>query len=388
MATAVIVVAAGSGTRLQAATPKAFVPVGSRSMLELALASVATIDGLGQVVTVVPSDRVPETERMLESAGLAGRASTVRATAVAGGAERQDSVRAGLAVLHDDIDIVLVHDAARPFTPREVFDRVIDRVRTLSDGEGGVVPVVPVVDTLKRVSAERVDETIDRDQVRAVQTPQGFPRTLLDAVNRELAGTHTDDAGIVQRAGHTVVTVAGDPRAFKITTQDDLARGIAMYANEPRIRVGHGTDVHAFDEVSDLWLAGLHWPGERGLSGHSDGDAAAHAIVDSLLGAAGLGDIGGMFGTADPRFEGAAGTVFIAAAVERLEAAGWRPINVSVQVLGNRPKIGQRREEAERVLTEAVGAPVSVSATTTDGLGFSGRGEGIAATATALIALR
>ena len=189
----------------------------------------------------------------------------------------------------------------------------------------------------------------------------------------------------MQRSGYTVVTVEGDPRAFKITTQDDLARGIAMYANEPRIRVGTGTDVHAFDDENELRLAGLTWPGERGLSGHSDGDVISHAIVDALLGAAGLGDIGGMFGTADPRFEGAAGTVFIAGAIERLAEAGWRPVNVSVQVLGNRPKVGPRREEAERVLSEAVGAPVSLAATTTDALGFTGRGEGIAATATALI---
>ena len=174
MATAVIVVAAGSGTRLKAHAPKAFVAVGTRSMLELALEPISRLTELTQVVAVVPADRVEEAERMLASAGLAGRG-----TAVAGGAERQDSVRAGLAALEPDVGIVLVHDAARPFTPCEMFERVIDRVRSLSGSEGGVVPALPVVDTLRRVRGDVVEETVDRDRVRAVQTPQGFPRDLL-----------------------------------------------------------------------------------------------------------------------------------------------------------------------------------------------------------------
>ncbi|SJM47383.1 2-C-methyl-D-erythritol 4-phosphate cytidylyltransferase [Agrococcus casei] len=383
MGVAVIVVAAGSGTRLKADAPKAFVPVGARSMLERALEPIAQLPALEQAIVVVPADRLQQAERMLEAAGLAGRG-----RAVIGGAERQDSVLAGLAVLADAADTVLVHDAARPFTPVEVFERVIERVGRLTDGEGGAVPVVPVVDTLKQVDGEQIAATVDRSEVRAVQTPQGFPRAVIEAANRELTGMHTDDAGIVQRAGLAVVTVEGHPRAFKITTQDDLLRGMAMYAEDPalpRIRVGTGTDVHAFDAASPLWLAGLLWPDQPGLSGHSDGDAVAHAIVDALLGAAGLGDIGGMFGTDDPRFAGASGTVFIEGAIERLHAAGWKPVNVSVQLIGNRPKLGPRRDEAQQAMSEAVGAPVSIAATTSDALGFTGRGEGVAATATALI---
>lgn len=376
----VIVVAAGSGTRLGADAPKAFVRVGDRSMLELALEPIARIRQLSQVVLVVPADRVVEAEWMLETTGVTG-------AAVAGGAERQDSVQAGLAQLGPDVTTVLVHDAARPFTPTEVFERVIETAQGLTGADGGVVPVMPVVDTLKRVTDDRIVETVDRDLVRAVQTPQGFPREVLEAANREVVGSHTDDAGIVQRFGRTIVTVAGDARAFKITTQDDLRRGIAMYA-EPSIRVGTGTDVHAFDDDSELWLAGLRWPDQPGLSGHSDGDAVAHAIVDALLGAAGLGDIGGMFGTADPRFAGASGTVFIEGAIDRLREAGWRPVNVSVQVIGNAPKIGPRRDEAQAAMTAAVGAPVSIAATTSDALGFTGRGEGVAAIATALITRR
>ena len=383
MGVAVIVVAAGSGTRLKADAPKAFVPVGSRSMLERALDPIAQLASLEQAIVVVPADRVQQAERMLDAAGLAGRG-----LAVPGGAERQDSVLAGLAVLADGVETVLVHDAARPFTPVEVFERIIDRVANLAEGEGGAVPVVPVVDTLKQVEGDRIAATVDRAEVRAVQTPQGFPRSVLEAANRELTGMHTDDAGIVQRAGHTVVTVEGHARGFKITTQDDLLRGMAMYADEPaqpRIRVGTGTDVHAFDDASPLWVAGLLWPDQPGLSGHSDGDAVAHAIVDALLGGAGLGDIGGMFGTDDPRFAGASGVTFIAAAVERLRDEGWKPLNVSVQLIGNRPKLGPRRDEAQAVMSDAVGAPVSIAATTSDALGFTGRGEGVAATATALI---
>ncbi|GAA1326215.1 2-C-methyl-D-erythritol 2,4-cyclodiphosphate synthase [Leucobacter albus] len=154
----------------------------------------------------------------------------------------------------------------------------------------------------------------------------------------------------------------------------------------PDIRVGSGFDVHAYDHAAPLRLAGLDWPGEPGLSGHSDGDAVCHAVVDALLGAAGLGDIGGLVGVDAPDTANAASTGFVRLALERLAAAGFRPVNVSVQIVGNRPKFSPRREEAERVMTELVGAPVSLSATTTDGLGFTGRGEGIAAIATALIA--
>lgn len=151
------------------------------------------------------------------------------------------------------------------------------------------------------------------------------------------------------------------------------------------IRVGSGTDVHAFDPAEPLWVAGLLWPGEAGLAGHSDGDVVSHAIVDALLSAAGLGDIGGRFGTADPGRAGASGVSFVRETVALLAEAGWRPVNVTAQLVGNRPRFSGRREEAERVMTAAVGAPVSLSATTTDGLGFTGRGEGLAALATALI---
>ena len=153
----------------------------------------------------------------------------------------------------------------------------------------------------------------------------------------------------------------------------------------PELRVGTGFDVHAYDADAPLWLAGLEWPGEPGLSGHSDGDAVCHAIVDALLSAAGLGDIGELVGVDVPGTEGAASTGFVQLALERLAAEGWRPVNVSVQIVGNRPKFAHRRAEAQQVMSDLVGAPVSLGATTTDRLGFTGRGEGLAAIATALI---
>jgi 2-C-methyl-D-erythritol 4-phosphate cytidylyltransferase/2-C-methyl-D-erythritol 2,4-cyclodiphosphate synthase len=206
-----------------------------------------------------------------------------------------------------------------------------------------------------------------------------------------------------------VKTVSGDGVAFKITTPDDLQRARLFVSAEDsadvasnalnlngaidtdaRFRVGTGVDTHAFtdDPQVALKLAGLEWPGERGLSGHSDGDAVAHAVCDALLAAAGLGDIGSVFGTDDPQFSGASGDVFVTHAISLVHDAGYEPVNVSVQIVGNRPRLSGRRTEAENVLSDWVGAPVSVSATTTDGLGFTGRGEGVAAIATALIRAR
>ncbi|WP_423924336.1 2-C-methyl-D-erythritol 4-phosphate cytidylyltransferase [Frigoribacterium sp. 2-23] len=398
---AVVVVAAGSGTRLAQGRPKAFVPVAGRSILERSLESLFASATPTQVVVVVPAALVTESEALVAS--VAGHAADY-ASVVAGGASRQASVAAGLAVLAPDVATVLVHDCARPFTPTAQFDLVAGTV--VATG-GGVVPGLPVSDTIKRVSSDgSVVETVDRAELVAMQTPQGFPRHELDAAYAAAVAEHTDDAALFQAAGHDVVVVPGDPIAFKITTPWDLARAETIAAEagradsgrepadavDPRLlgagtalRTGLGVDVHAFDDASELHLGLLHFEGQPGLAGHSDGDAVAHAVVDALLSAAGLGDIGSSFGTDDPRFAGASGEVFLSATLEMLTRAGVYVVNVAVQVIGNRPRLAARRTEMEARLMEVVGAPVSVSATTTDGLGFTGRGEGVTAIATALV---
>lgn len=376
---AVIVVAAGSGTRLGAGAPKAFVGIDGGSILRHALDGVFRAPA-AQVVVVAPADRVGDA--LTQAHDAAGDRRDL-VTVVAGGETRQASVAAGLAAVWGDVELVLVHDAARALTPPDVFARV---VAALDGGADAALPVLPVVDTLKRVDGDRVVEAVDRATLTAAQTPQGFRRTVLAQAYAAATGEFTDDAALVQAAGCAVTTVPGDALAFKITTAADLDRARSLLA--PRVvapRVGIGTDVHAFGGDGDLWLAGLPWPGEPALSGHSDGDAVAHAIVDAVLSAAGLGDIGTHFGVDRPEFAGAHAPVFLARTRDLLTQAGWRVGNVSVQVQARRPRFAPRRAEAEAVLTAALGAPVSVAATTTDGLGFTGRGDGVQAFAVAVV---
>ncbi|ROR37077.1 2-C-methyl-D-erythritol 2,4-cyclodiphosphate synthase [Curtobacterium sp. JUb34] len=386
---AVVVVAAGSGTRLGIGTAKAFVPVAGQLMLARALEPLFSSSSPTLVVVVAPSALLEDCRRVVATAAGAAVAYTA---VVPGGTDRHGSVQAGLAVLPDSVTAVLVHDAARCLTPAAQFDRVFDAVA--SGAGAGYVPALPVTDTIKRVAGDVVVETVDRSALVGVQTPQGFP---LDALRRAYAAStqsETDDAGVFQAAGGTVRSVPGDADAFKITTRWDLGRAesiVRSRASVPgvpaasAVRLGLGVDVHAFDAASPCRVGLLDFPGEPGLSGHSDGDAVAHAVCDALLSAGGLGDIGGTFGTADPAYAGAAGDVFVRGAVTMLLDAGLAPVSVTVQVVGNRPRIGARRVEMQDALSAVVGAPVAVSGTTTDGLGFTGRGEGLAAIATALV---
>jgi 2-C-methyl-D-erythritol 4-phosphate cytidylyltransferase / 2-C-methyl-D-erythritol 2,4-cyclodiphosphate synthase len=380
---AVIVVAAGSGTRLGRPEPKAFVRVGARAILEHALDTVFTLAEPVQVIVVAPSAQLAEATSLARSTAASAEPYL---TVVAGGDTRQQSVTAGLAELGAAVTVVLVHDAARAFTPASQFEAVIAGVR--SSG-GGVIPGLPLADTVKQTDwLGTVESTPDRSTLAAVQTPQGFPRQALEAAYATATQDHTDDASVFSSAGGAVTVIDGDPLAFKITTPWDLRRaeGLVEPAGLPSgLRVGSGIDVHAFDESRPLWLGGLYWPAEAGLAGHSDGDAVCHAICDALLSAAGLGDIGTRFGTADSRFVEAHGEVFIRETLELVHGAGFTVGNVVVQVVSNAPTVAPRRVELEATLTALVGAPVSVSATTTDGLGFTGRGEGVTAIATALL---
>jgi 2-C-methyl-D-erythritol 4-phosphate cytidylyltransferase/2-C-methyl-D-erythritol 2,4-cyclodiphosphate synthase len=351
------------------------VDVAGTPILALALSSVSDAAEPLDLVIVAPESHLD-----------AARAIAPGATVVAGGATRQQSVAAGLSVLAPGIRTVLVHDAARALASGALVDRVVAAVR---DRGHGIIPVLQVADTLKRIDGRRVLETVDRSELVHVQTPQGFPRDALESAYATADDDHTDDAALFARAGGTVDTVEGDHRAFKITTPDDLRRAeLELGETRMTFRTGVGMDVHAYDPAEPLWLGGLYWPDEVGLSGHSDGDAMSHAICDALLSAAGLGDIGGRFGTSDPRFAGAHGEVFLRETVGLVEGAGYAVGNVAVQLIANGPRLGARRSELESHLSAIVGAPVSVAATTSDGLGFTGKGEGVAVIATALITRR
>lgn len=376
---AVIVVAAGSGARLGAGVPKALAALGGGTILEQALRGVLAASSPVQLIVVAPP------ELLGQAAGIAYRLDPA-AQVVAGAATRQGSVAAGLAVVAVGVRTVLVHDAARALTPGALFDRVLAEV--LRTG-AGVVPGLPVTDTIKRVDASgAVIETVDRSELAGVQTPQGFPREQLERAYAAATAEHTDDAALYAASGMSVSTVPGEPLAFKITTPADLhrAEGLLVPMNaQGGTRTGVGVDAHAFDESRPLWLGGLYWPDEPGLAGHSDGDAISHAICDALLSAAGLGDIGSRFGTDDPRFADAHGEVFLTETLALVTGAGFSVGNVSVQVVAAHPRIGARRSELEQHLGALLGAPVSVAGTTSDGLGFTGRGEGLSVICTALL---
>lgn len=383
MSLSVIVVSAGSGERLGSTRPKAFVDLSGRTLLERSLTPINDFAEPVHVVVVAPESwRDPAGE--LASATL-NPPHTL--TVVAGGATRTGSVRAGLSAVSPDSDVVLIHDAARCETPSEVFGRVVDAVRS---GAKAVIPVLDVVDTMvtREPGSSVAGPAVDRDGLAITQTPQGFDYQALRSAYESFEGDATDDAEVMRQAGHEVHVVAGHRDSLKITYPHDLDTLEARLAGADDVRVGVGVDVHRFEEGRPLIVGGHAFESDRGLAGHSDGDVLLHAITDALLGAAGLGDLGTHFGTSRPEFEGASSTVFLTEALRLLADNGFAPQSVSVQYVGNTPKLGPIREEMGHTLTALVGAPVHVAATTTDGLGLTGRGEGAAAIATALVVQR
>ena len=370
---AAIIAAAGSGERFGAAIPKALIQLGDRTLLEHAVAAISAV--ADQIVVTAPSGY----EKQIQA--LVGDDITV----VTGGKTRSDSVRAGLAAI-SGADFVLVHDAARSLASVDLVKRVAAQ---LESGDVAVVPVLPVIDTLQMVAADGfVTAAIDRNQLRRVQTPQGFTLSIIKEIHQS-AEDATDDSTLALNAGYVVKTVAGEERALKITTPSDLATALTFLGNSSTFSTGVGVDAHAFGEGRELWLAGLHWPNEVGVEGHSDGDVAAHAICDALFAATGLGDLGSNFGTSRPEYQGASGTTLLKETLEIITKGGYSISHVSVQIIGNRPRIGARRTEAIATISAALGgADVAILATTTDGMGLTGEGKGIAAIASALVIKR
>lgn len=383
---AVVVLAAGTGVRLGSSEPKAFVSVGGRTILARALEPVFAMRQRPQVIVTAPHSYVPLARQVAEQ--VPG-GSDIDLTVIAGGETRQQSVSIALTLLHDDVEVVLIHDAARPLTPSVIFDSIAAEV---GDTGVGVIPGLPVTDTIKKIDEDGVVvQTIDRTELTAIQTPQGFPRAQLVEAHQAASGDYTDDAALVASKGYPVSVIAGDQLGFKITTAWELRQAESMLARTvaATIRVGSGVDVHAFgSDDRPLWLGGLFWPGEPGLTGHSDGDVIAHAICDALLSAGRLGDMGSVFGTDDPQYANASGELFLRRTVQLVSAEGLTVGNVAVQLVGNHPRLGERRREVELHLSRIVDGSVSIIATTTDALGFTGRGEGLAAIATALVHTR
>jgi 2-C-methyl-D-erythritol 4-phosphate cytidylyltransferase/2-C-methyl-D-erythritol 2,4-cyclodiphosphate synthase len=367
---AVILVAAGKGERLGLGIPKALVEISGATILEHALRVLEELNP-AQVVVVAPQDHI-ETFKEIASRF------DVAAEVVAGGATRQQSVKNGLARVKTPT--VLVHDAARCFTPAAVFEAV----ETALESAKSVVPGLPVTDTIKQLAGDTVLKTLDRSTLVAVQTPQGFEVASLRRAIEETTSDFTDEAGLMESAGHITKVVKGSAQALKVTTPEDLKQFQGVRSQ----RVGVGTDAHQFSDSGELVLGLLTWPELPKLEGHSDGDSVAHAIVDALLTAAGLGDIGSNFGVDRPEFKGASGEVFLSETLRMISAAGFTVSNVSVQIVGDKPKVGPRRAELENRLSGLLNAPVSVAATTTDGLGFLSDARGVAAVATALLAAR
>jgi 2-C-methyl-D-erythritol 4-phosphate cytidylyltransferase/2-C-methyl-D-erythritol 2,4-cyclodiphosphate synthase len=371
----VIIAAGGSGERLGAKLPKALVQIAGKTLIERAVANMAPV--ANQIIVASPPGFEDQFQDLLGS----------EVTVVTGGQSRTLSVKNALAHVDADTDYILVHDAARPLASVNLAIRIIDSLRA---GEKAVVPGLEIIDTIKRVDADGyVTKTHPRSKLRAIQTPQGFARKVLIKAHSS-SSDKTDDAALVEERGVEVKVILGEARAMKITTVSDLAvaENLLVGSVDSKMRVGIGTDTHVLssDKKRPLWLAGLWWEDEIGLDGHSDGDVAAHAICDALFSAADLGDLGSNFGTDNEKYSGASGIKLLTETVEKVRAAGYSINNVSVQIVGNRPKIAPRRSEIIKTLAEALGgAVVSVSATTTDGLGFTGEGKGISAIATTLL---
>ena len=374
MSVTALIVAAGKGERAGRGVPKQYRMLGGRPVLRWAVEALIAHPAVKSARVVIGDGQEELAKASLEGLEVG--------ELLAGGAERADSVRAGLAEI--DGDAVLVHDAARPFCPATVVDRLLASLEFYE----GSAPVLPVGDTLARVG-ETLEAPVDRGGLVRVQTPQAFRLDDLKAAYEAWSGpTPTDETTVARAAGMKVAAVEGDPALEKLTLPADFERAELWLAGSLSPRTGMGFDVHAFAGDGPIMLGGVEVPHSRGLAGHSDADVVLHAITDALLGAAGLGDIGEHFPPSDPRWKGAESSLFLTHALELLRSRGAIVDHVDCTIIAEAPKVGPHREAMRRRIAEIARLrtdQVSIKATTTEGLGFTGRREGIAAQAVASI---
>lgn len=387
MANAALIVAAGRGSRVgsNAGFPKQYAPLGGQPLLTRTLAAFVGHPLFARVVVVIHADDALHYNK--SAAAFGDRL----ATPVLGGPTRQDSVRLGLEALADAApDIVLIHDAARPLVDSEVISRVI---AALAD-HAGAIAAEPVTDTLKRAAADgTIAATVERAGLWRAQTPQGFRFGAIHAAHRQAAaeGRHdfTDDASLAEWAGLDVALVQGSAGNIKITHTEDFLMAERLLGGttfEPR--VGSGFDVHRFGPGDHVWLGGVKIPHGAGLIGHSDADVALHALTDAILGAIGDGDIGTHFPPSDPKWKGAASRIFVGDAAARVAQRRGRIANVDLTLLCEAPRIGPHRDAMRQAIAAMLcieASRIGIKATTTEGLGFTGRGEGLAAMASATV---
>jgi 2-C-methyl-D-erythritol 4-phosphate cytidylyltransferase/2-C-methyl-D-erythritol 2,4-cyclodiphosphate synthase len=376
-----LIVAAGRGTRFGGTLPKQYLALGGTSVLRHAVVAFAAHPRVaGVLVAIRPEDRALFDHAVSGLSVLAP---------VPGGAERQDSVRLGLeALAAHKPDRVLIHDGARPFPDASLIDRVIDGL----DRASAAIPGLALGDTIKRVENGHIVETVDRSQLWRAQTPQGFHFDAILAAHRQMAGrVLTDDAAVAETAGIAPLIVAGSEENLKVTTTEDLAAAERLLAaGQGDLRVGQGFDVHPFGPGDHVMVCGVAIPHEVAPVGHSDADVGLHALTDAVLGAIGAGDIGTHFPPSDPRWRGASSDRFLAYAATLVRERGGAIAAVDVTIICERPKIAPYRDRMIERLAEILEISpgrVSVKATTTERLGFTGRGEGIAAQAVATVRL-
>lgn len=380
---ACLVVAAGRGLRAGNGIPKQYRPIAGIAMLKRTLQALAGVDRFDVVLPVIGQGDVPDFE------SLVGPIAGVLPPAF-GGSTRQDSVRNGLEALASagPPDLILVHDGARPFVSASLVERV---VAALESGADAVIPVLPVTDTVKRidVDGQTIRETVDRSLLRRVQTPQGFRFDALLDAHRSAAGAElTDDAAVMEQRGIAITAVDGDVANTKITTPEDFQEAERRMGEVQTARTGMGFDVHRFEPGHAVTLCGISIPHTARLAGHSDADVGLHALTDALLGAIAAGDIGDHFPPSDPQWKGAPSEKFVQHASGLVKARGGIVEHIDITLICEKPKIGPHKPAMRAAIAAMLGIAgdrVSVKATTTEKLGFTGRGEGIAAQAVATV---